>query len=323
VKQDFRNGSSTEKEKATTADEVQGNIYNYTFTLSLSCLVDIYSIYSALTNILQIINILPFDKMDSFNNRLNDYSNMLMSISMDSCPCSMFVDCEDNYKVDETVGSDGKEFVCKGILDEVCEWPTYHKDVREVLGKATYRGAVMGMAREEGNRTRAGNMFTEEFVRVDRSDVIETVNKRATEVVSFLLVGLKEKVYSNKDVIIINNLRTVLDLKIIMKKIKIFGSCRVSDLGWRNFCDIAVFFEQGMLVRIGEDELRTQYREFNRRLEQISSEKRSDLMTSMEIIARFLDPKQGQVQCTSLAQNTTQLKLQLWLSMRDTILLSL
>jgi hypothetical protein len=55
VKIEFRNGDSTEKEKAKTADEVQGRMHNSLFALSISLLVDIYRVYSAGTNILQVI----------------------------------------------------------------------------------------------------------------------------------------------------------------------------------------------------------------------------------------------------------------------------
>ena len=65
TKEQCRNGNSTEREKAAKADAVMGKIYNVTFGLSLSALVDIYTVYSDLTNFLQEVNIMPFDRMTS------------------------------------------------------------------------------------------------------------------------------------------------------------------------------------------------------------------------------------------------------------------
>ena len=94
VKQEFRTGYSTERDKAANADEVQGDIFNYKFALTVSVLVDIYTVYKAITNILQKINILPFERLDLFDDQLANYDKMLVNIDMECCPCSMFYsDC--------------------------------------------------------------------------------------------------------------------------------------------------------------------------------------------------------------------------------------
>ena len=64
MKEEYKGGDCNinQKKKAETADELEGKIYNYMFLLSLSALIDIYSVYSAITNILQIVNILPMSK---------------------------------------------------------------------------------------------------------------------------------------------------------------------------------------------------------------------------------------------------------------------
>ena len=150
VKEDNWQGDNHPKKKANTADELEGSIYNYTFLLSLSCMVDVYSVYSRITNILQIVNILPFNRYDRFHQNVAKYLEMMTSVELADCPCSMFCDPSDDYKVDETFGEDGKLVPCKGIMEEVCNWPVFHSDVREVFSKGTYFGVAMGLVNKEG-----------------------------------------------------------------------------------------------------------------------------------------------------------------------------
>ena len=55
----------------------------------------------------------------------------------------------------------------------------------------------------------------------------------------------------------------------------------VSDLGWRGFLAAAKYFEPEILRRIPEAELKLQYREFNRRLEELSKRNGSKKMSSL------------------------------------------
>ena len=66
----------------------------------------------------------------------------------------------------------------------------------------------------------------------------------------------------------------------------------MSDQGWRGFKAAAQYFEPEILKRIPEAELRLQYREFNRRLEELSKKKGSKNMSSLQILGKFLDPKE-------------------------------
>ena len=151
VKEDFREGDSTEKEKAKDADYVQGRMYNWTFALSLSAVTDIYKIYRMISCSLQKINILPHEKLDKFQELVNTMKVMTESVEISGCPHSMFTDS--NYNLEEFVG----EISSKGIMDEVCYWPRFHSDIREAKLKGTYMDTQMGMIRQEERVTRAGD----------------------------------------------------------------------------------------------------------------------------------------------------------------------
>ena len=47
------------------------------------------------------------------------------------------------------------------------------------------------------------------------------------------------------------------------------------------------------MKRIHEAELRLQYREFNRRLEELSKMKGSKNLSSLQILGKFVDPKEN------------------------------
>ena len=75
---------------------------------------------------------------------------------------------------------DGKEETngeSKGIVKELCKWPTYHNDVREVLAKGTYFDVPMGMTETEGSKTRAGRRWTNLWLNVDTKEGIKKVNQ--------------------------------------------------------------------------------------------------------------------------------------------------
>ena len=53
------------------------------------------------------------------------------------------------------------------------------------------------------------------------------------------------------------------------KEIRAQGAVNVSTLGWRSFMAAATFIERSIFTRVPEDELRKQYREFCRTMEEV------------------------------------------------------
>ena len=279
VKQDFHNGNSTEKVKAEKADEVQSGIMNYLFCLSLSALVDIYRVYGAISNILQIINILPHERHDMFKNQLAKFREMKNSVDLEDCPCMMVVEGDE-------VKEDSKE-----ILEEVCCWLALHADTRDMLKKGKYRGVVLGQLNMDPTNTREGRQQATQWLEEDRQSTANKVYRRAEEMVSYLMEGLGEKVYNDEAIIMMNHSRRLLNIESDLIKVKINGAANVSNLGWRGFMSAALFFEPAVFTRITEEEMRKQYREFNRRLEEISKKKETMGLSSKKILSLFFDPK--------------------------------
>ena len=178
-------------------------------------LVDIYTVYSEISCNSQIINLMPFDRMDRFDKSLALYSLMLKHISPEDCPCPMLFD----YGTCEL----REDWLDKEIT-EVCYWKTYHADVREMKESGTYRNVIIGCLVEDGSRTRAGSVTEGKNRLLDVDTVVTTVSTRALDVTTFLYDGLKSRVYTNDDRILINHIRRLLDMKTLICNVQLCQS---------------------------------------------------------------------------------------------------
>ena len=61
---------------------------------------------------------------------------------------------------------------------------------------------------------------------------------------TFLHSGLKARVYKNEEIIVIENIRKLLDLKTHSINIQLHGATNYSTLRWRSFRDAAYFLER-------------------------------------------------------------------------------
>ena len=87
------------------------------------------------------------------------------SIRIAYCPCSLFRDLESSY---QTV----MEEDWKGVVQDICLWPSLHADIEELMVEGTYRGVPMGQLVEDPNRTRAGHTQQIRNLQLDREDVL-------------------------------------------------------------------------------------------------------------------------------------------------------
>ena len=184
-----------------------------------------------------------------------------------------------------------KEEDVKEFLEEICCWPTLHADTRDMLTNGKYRGVVLGQLTVDPTNTREGRQQATQWLEEDRQSTAVKVYRRGKEMVSYLAESLGEKVYNNEAVILINHSRRLFNMESELIKVKTSGAANVSNLGWRSFKSAALFFKPAIFTRITEEEMREQYREFNRRLEDISRKKETMGLSSKKILSLFFDPK--------------------------------
>ena len=287
VKQEYAGSrESGLADKASKADVVMGKLYNSTFLLELSSLVDIYKEYGAISEILQIVDLMPFDRKDRFDRQLGKFQDMLKYLDVNVCPCSQYFD----YSLGQYRVIEGENEKKKAV--DVCWWKTLHGDLREMKMQSTYRGMVVGCLVEDGSKTRAGRMVGEAAKCLNLDKVVETVFKRACSVTTFLLRGLSE-VYTSTDVTLIENIRRLLDLKSLSRTILLHGAPNVASTKWRGFREATVFIEPDIFARLSADELRLQFRDFVNKLG-VLGDMEEDNTT---IFAKFLNPATGPYRC--------------------------
>jgi hypothetical protein len=269
--------------KAAKADAVMGKIYNVTFLLSLSALQDIYTVYSVISENFQVVNRMPFDRKDIFDEKLQDFEEMKSSAEPADCPCSKVFDYE---TAKFTEGMDEKQAA------KVCKWRTLHGDVRETLQKSTYRGLPVGCLVEEGFKTRVGVDHNRRTKLLNIESVIKMVVKRAIDVVTYLHNGLEQKVYTKQDIRLIENIRRLLDLQALARSVSQHGAATVAALRWKSFLEAATYMSSSrgeeITDSVSEDELRLQHKDFLAKLEKVAP---GLDMANTDIFALFLDPK--------------------------------
>ena len=280
-----RRGSADQKKKKDTAMEIKGRIHNWSFVLSLSMVTDVYKIYRKISCILQRINILPHEKYDCFNSYLSTFKQMIETCDYLDCPCTMFTN-PDTSKLEE-------EGEWRGVVQEVCKWPRLHQDAAIAIENGSYMQVEIGMVKPTEWRTRAGRQAQQDWLDTNVQGVVEKVESRGICLVNFLLDGLKERVYDKEEVTYIENCRRVLDIQSQVKKVREHGAVKISGLHLKSFREVAVFFEPDINVRVDPDELRTQWRLYNKVLEDLLMNKAMGLinMSSLDILRSLIDPK--------------------------------
>ena len=97
--------------------------------------------------------------------------------------------------------------------------------------------------------------------------------------------------YTNTEVIRVENCRRLLDLQSQTEKVVQHGWLSISSLHFKTFQNAAVFFEPKLDLRLDETDLRLQYRQFNKVLEEEAGRAKQS-STSLNILKLLLDPKE-------------------------------
>ena len=84
IKLEKRNGSSEDRAKAREAEQLQQSIQNKKFAIVLCGLCDIYAKFSSLVNCLQKVNILPWQRLDTFNKCIVHMEEMVQNAKEES-----------------------------------------------------------------------------------------------------------------------------------------------------------------------------------------------------------------------------------------------
>ena len=135
---------------------------------------------------------------------------------------------------------------------------------------------------------RAGAREISELKEQGESGVLEKVYNCCKSVCSYLHKGLGE-VYSEKDQAMISNIRSVLDFKSLLEKVKTSGPVMVAQMTTRDFLEAAQNIDQEIFYQCSRAEMREQYQEFLRKVKGIEQMGGSENFSSMDMMVLMMN----------------------------------
>lgn len=273
------NGDYLEREKATNANIQMNKILNSKFCLRLSGLCDIYDQCSKIISILQEVDILPHERYSSFITKVNYLKCMSTSTYKENCPCTKIDTSDDDETEDE-------------FKKVVCYWPTYHADSKSLETVGIYQDVPLFLAEpEEVNVTRS----QAKKIKIDSTSnkLLDDVSSELHDLTSYIAQELTSNVYTEDDLILLNDIQVLTDLKLLATKIKLkgipFTAASVTD----KFVISAqkLVFE---LQDVSPTELKFQYRRFLEKIDELIKfmpSKDFKGLKSSCIIKKFLSSK--------------------------------
>ena len=225
---------------------------------------------------------LPHTRYDQFKELLEDYEEMITHVDIQLCPCSTFRNISGG---DFSISDSHKD---EALL--VCSWPNYHTDIATLKDTGKIVHVVQGQLVENPLKdTRIGRKKKEAIKLLAEDDIIETVNKRNSDIVKHLVARLEDKVYREKDIKTIKNTRFLLSTRNLI--LSVLSRVTVANLTWEKFYSSSVEVDPTLLERISEEEYRLQYREFVRRVEKIARDPGMKEQSDMELLELILHPE--------------------------------
>ena len=286
-------GSGAEgAKKVEKATSLLNRVHNSTFLLSLSALVDIYNIYANISNVLQVVDILVFERLDIYDSNLEKLLKLGETVSTSNCCCNDYFDYtaypDNTANSFRAPGVAGKEV--EALAKEVCCWPVLHGDIREMLQTAMYRRVPVGSMAEESSQTRAGRRLAEKVAELNVPAVVKVVSSRADSIIQFLHSGLS-KVYSGTDRAQIESIRALLNFQFFIRAVGRSGANNTAAIHFKRWLDSARLLQPELLINISMDELKVQFRVFLRKLQELTPTIKE--LKDKEVFSLLLHPRHG------------------------------
>jgi hypothetical protein len=174
--------STKDRKEASDAASLQGRLLNKQFLLRLGAEADIYNQYGVLINIAQTVDILPHDCLDGIDAIINHLEQMKITMKHTNC-----------------------------VTNNPCKWPVYHQAVDTLK----QRGEIYGVVVLDDYPVRSGiganqtRKMTNFLITSAKKDVLESVERQASDLLQKLISGLKTDVFSSNDRQKINISRTI------------------------------------------------------------------------------------------------------------------
>ena len=312
AKEQKSQGTSEDRKVAMKADEITNNMNKVKFAAQLAGMTDIYAVFNSGLRVLQMVNCLPHERYDKFQEScISVLSEMLKTLEdHDLCNHSEItinnfgVNDEDGEgSIEQLVSSEcenGEDTRGKDDQDEYedintndsvtnktkCLWTSLHKEIPQ-LQQGKFRGKVLAGQHKEFSNTREGKKLEE----IEKSkDQIKSAIKNIREFALQLYEGLEDKVFDTEDKKHIELVRPVTNLKRLAIQTKEKGYVTVYNESAENFYHIAKSIAP-MTETFEKEILFDKYKVFLNRIHALCINKEDKYIESLDILKDFIDSK--------------------------------
>ena len=267
--QKLKVGDSKDKEKAKSLSTLMSKIINLRFQVRLSGVCDIYERFGHGIQILQTINMLPHEKYDMFlKTVITGLSDMSKTVNPKDCQC---------HAVSNSA---------------LCLWPILHKDLREITESKKYRSVPVGVLMTNDLQTRQGKRVEQENLLTNKQDIMDKCMGQLGDFSQELSTELDATDFTEGSKLVLDSSRVILDLETLAIKVKLCGSAHVAAVQNSKFIEKARVFGP-QLEEISDQELRLQFHQFIRKLEDHVEGIDKNNLRSLNLFRDFLSTSLG------------------------------
>ena len=225
-------------------------------------------------------------RYDQFMDCVADYEEMLQTVDIRTCPCSSFRDIAGSGSY--AISPENEQDVL-----EVCSWPTFHGDIATLKETGKVVHVVHGqLVSDPIKDTRIGRKQREATKLLNEDDIIMTVAERGRQLVKHISTNLENKVYREEDKELIKNCRVILGARNLVLNVSSRGAATISNLTFSKFQCSSEAIDSQLYERISKEDLKSQYREYLGRLEElVTKQPKVKELSDMELLKLTVKPE--------------------------------
>jgi hypothetical protein len=261
IESDLQDKAGTQnKDNLADARRLLKEMHNKDFCLKLSGISDVYEIFGEIANIVQTVNLLPFERYDRCLNTVDKFEKMKENMKHEQC-----------------------------LITGVCQWPLFHKDIEILENDGLYMGAKVEMD-FPGNVRKTRELFRVE--QRQQEGVVERVTEKLQYLASKLFRDLKglgdgDGMFTEEVAHTIEDIRQISDLNALAARVKQHGAVTVG------LQESEAFLEKMLLLTntldaIPEAEIKSSFKNFVRCFEEYIKEKDVKDIDNKEVYKDFL-----------------------------------
>jgi hypothetical protein len=229
------------------------------------------------------VSVLPHTRYDQFKEKVDEYEEMGRHTNIKDCPCATFRDISGgDYSISDELKEEARL---------VCSWPNFHSDLATLKETGKILHVVQGqLVSDPLKDTRMGRKHRDSFKLLDEDDIVQAVERRAADMVEHVTSRLEDKVYSEEDQENIGHTRVLLGAHSLLLGANSRGAATSANLTIDKFYSSALAVDCNVLDRVTEEQFRSQYREYVRRLEALAADPENRKLSDMCLVKLFTNP---------------------------------